>query len=296
MNLEAKDFRILTPKEWTDYELIDSGNERKLERFGKYYLVRPEKQALWQPALPDSEWKVAHAVLQKAPGRRGEWKFIKDIPKNWSISYGDLSFLVKITQFGHLGVFPEQAVHWEWIAKQVKDADRQLQVLNLFGYTGIASLAAASSGARVTHVDASKPAIAWAAENQRFSHLEDRPIRWIIDDAIKFVKREGRRGVKYDAVIADPPKFGHGPKGELWRFEESLITLLQACKQILSPNLQFVVVTTYDVPISSITLGNIVSDMMKQYGGIIECGELALKESSSNRLLSTSIYSRWSQK
>lgn len=296
MVVEAKNFNVLIPKDWTSYDLVDSGNEQRLERFGEHYLVRPEKQALWQPTLSESEWSVMHAILQKAPGRRGEWKFTKDIPDKWTLSYGDLNFWVKITKFGSIGVFPEQAAHWEWITKQVGNSNRQLHILNLFGYTGITTIAAAGSGARITHVDASRPTIAWAKDNQRLSRLENRPIRWIVDDAIKFVKREERRGVKYDAIIADPPKFGRGPKGEVWRFEDSFVTLVQACKELLSPNPQFIVVTAYDIPFSSITLGNVLSEMMQQHGGLTECGELALRENSSNRLLSTSIYSRWSKK
>lgn len=296
MAIEAKNFNVLTPKDWSDYELVDSGNEQRLERFGNYFLARPEKQALWQPTLPQSEWNVVHAVLQKAPGRRGEWKFTKDVPKKWPLSYDDLNFWIQITHFGHIGVFPEQAAHWEWIIGQVSNSRRQLQVLNLFGYTGIATLAAARSGARITHVDASKPTITWAADNQKLSHLENRPIRWIIDDAIKFVKREEKRGVKYDAIIADPPKFGRGPKGEIWRFEDSFVALMQECKGVLSPNPQFVVVNAYDIPISAITLGNVLTETMQQYGGLTECGELALRESASQKLLSTSVYSRWSKK
>lgn len=213
MTVEAKNFNVLTSRDWTDYELVDSGNEQRLERFGKYYLVRPEKQALWQLTLSEPEWSMVHAILQKAPGRRGEWKFIKDIPNKWTLSYGDLNFWVKVTKFGHIGVFPEQAAQWEWVTEQVRNSHRQLRILNLFGYTGITTLVAARSGASITHVDASKPTITWATENQKLSHLEDRPVRWIIDDAIKFVKREESRGIEYDAIVADPPKFGRWAQG-----------------------------------------------------------------------------------
>ncbi len=279
---------------WQDYELIDSGNEQKLERYGKVILSRPETQALWRPKLPETEWDKANAVLHKAPERRGEWKFNSSVPKSWHMHFENLTFQIKITPFGHIGIFPEQSEHWSWIKYQIEQADRPINVLNLFGYTGGSTLAAASAGASVTHVDASKPAVAWAAENAELSGLKTKPIRWIVDDALKFVAREVRRNAKYDAIIMDPPKFGKGPTGEIWKFEKSFIELLKLCRRLLSDKPLFIIMTAYTVPISSITLENMMDDFMNGFNGESESGELTLKESSNSRLLSTSIYSRWS--
>lgn len=278
---------------WQDYELIDSGNEQKFERFGKYTVIRPENQALWRPENIN-DWNRADAVLEKAPERRGQWKFKSKLPHSWNMQYQNLKFQIKITPFGHIGIFPEQSEHWSWIDYQIKKANRPINVLNLFGYTGGSTLAAAAAGASVTHVDASKPSVAWASENAQLSHLENKPIRWIVDDALKFVAREGRRNIKYDAIIMDPPKFGKGPEGEIWKFERSFIELLKLCRKLLSNSPLFIIITAYTVPISSITLDNMMNDFMNGFHGESEFGELTLKETSGNRLLSTSIYSRWS--
>jgi 23S rRNA (cytosine1962-C5)-methyltransferase len=279
---------------WPEYELLDSGNEQKLERFGKYVLVRPENQAIWRPSYVNREWERADAVLEKAPNRRGEWKYNKKLPKNWIMPYKDINFSIQITPFGHIGVFPEQSEHWSWIAYQIDKAKRPISVLNLFGYTGGSTLAAAAAGAQVTHVDASKPAVSWASENVKLSGLEKKPIRWIVDDAFKFVEREARRGTKYDAIIMDPPKFGRGPGGEVWQFEKSFIELLKSCRKVLSPNPVFTIMTVYAVPFSSLSIGNVMEDFMTGHNGKIDSGELTLRETSGKRLLSTSVYSRWS--
>lgn len=280
---------------WPEYELIDSGHERKFEKFGKYTLVRPENQALWRPSLQEAEWNRADAVLTKAPERRGEWKIMSKLPKSWIMPYQDFKLQIKLTPFGHVGVFPEQTEHWSWIKYQIEKAKRPLNVLNLFGYTGGSTLAAAAAGASVTHVDASKPSVAWASENAELSKLKDRPIRWIVDDAIKFVAREARRNAKYDAIIMDPPKFGRGPDGEMWQFERSFIELLKHCRRVISANPQFIIITAYAIPISSLTLENMMHDFMNGYNGDVESGELTLRETTGKRLLSTSIYSRWSR-
>jgi 23S rRNA (cytosine1962-C5)-methyltransferase len=218
---------------------------------------------------------------------------ITAMPARWAIEYKHLRFWVQTTASRHLGVFPEQSSHWDWITEQVRAAGRPLQVLNLFGYTGIASLAASQAGAEVTHLDASKKAIVWGKENQALSNLGNRPIRWIVDDAMKFVQRESRRGAKYDGILLDPPKFGRGPKGEVWEFYKVLPGLLTACRQIMSPNPQFVVLTAYAVKASALTLYYAMQEMMSGLRGFTSAGEIVLPETSAGRLLSTAVYGRW---
>lgn len=280
---------ILTPKNWQEYALIDSGNGQRFEQFGKYKIVRPDPQCIWKPHLPKSEWDRADAIFKKTSSEKGYWEK-KGVPENWVMSWEDIKFQIKLSPFKHTGVFPEQAVHWEFISEQIKKSS-QPNILNLFGYTGIASLVAAQAGAKVTHIDASYPTIGWARENQRLSSLEEKPIRWILDDCLKFVEREIKRGVKYDGIIMDPPIYGHGPKGEKWDFNESFPKLMGACTQILSDKPLFVIVNAYAISSSSIMLENVLKDFMK--GGTVESGELALEE-SSGRLLSTGIFARWS--
>ena len=210
------------------------------------------------------------------------------------MSFGNLSFWAKLTPFKHTGVFPEQIAQWEFIQRQIKGAKKQLNILNLFAYTGIASLVSAAAGARVTHVDASRPTIGWARDNQALSRLEDKPIRWILDDALKFVKREVKRGVRYDAIIMDPPVYGHGPHGEKWDFAVSFPQLLDACRQALSDRPQFIIINAYAVSASSLMLENVMEDLTEKHSGTIESGELVLAEKNSDRLLSTGIFSRWS--
>jgi len=289
-------YLILTSPEWKDYELVDSGNGWKLERFGQYLLVRPEAEAVWAPALPENKWAAAHARFVPTPEENGgHWQHHKPIPERWIMHYKNLSFFIQTTASRHVGVFPEQACQWDWIAEQITKAGRSAKVLNLFGYTGLASLAAAQSGAQVTHVDASRKVINWARENQTLSGLETAPIRWILDDAIKFVQREGRRGVKYDGLILDPPKFGRGPKGEVWEFFRLLPNLLDACKKVLSPNPLFVVLTAYAVKASALTLHYALQEMLTQSDGEWSFGEVALMEKSAGRFLSMAIFARWSR-
>ncbi len=277
---------------WEDYKLIDSGNGQKLEQFGTYLLARPDPQIIWSPSLPHSEWEKADAVFIRTSDDKGEWQ--GTMPQNWEMTYRDISFYCKRTPFKHTGVFPEQSMHWDWIHELIKQEKRETTVLNLFGYTGIASLIAAAAGARVTHVDASYPAIGWGRENQTLSGLEDKPIRWILDDVLKFVQREIKRGVKYDGIIMDPPKFGHGPKGERWVFEEGFPKLMDFCVQLLSPDPLFLLVNAYAISSSSIMLQNVLSEKLGQLHGVVESGELILQESASQRLLSTGMYGRWS--
>src|SRR5581483_1392385 len=251
-------FSLLEAPRWRDYELLDSGDGLKLERFDPYIFVRPEVQAMWKQSLSEKEWASAHAVFQPTNEESGgHWIAKKKIPERWEMNY-DLSigsrlrFWVMTTPGRHLGVFPEVASHWDFMADTVQKANHSSKVLNLFGYTGLASLAAAAAGAQVTHVDASKKSVNWARENQELSGLSDKPIRWIVDDALKFVQREARRGAKYDGIILDPPKFGRGPKGEVWEVYKSLPDLLESCRAVLSDKPLFMIVTVYAVKASAI--------------------------------------------
>jgi 23S rRNA (cytosine1962-C5)-methyltransferase len=282
----------LTTPGWDDYELLDSGNGLKLERYGDYRFVRPEEQAMWQPILRAQEWQNRHAEFEPV-GEHGGWKFHQRVPERWQMHYDDIRFWAEPTPFRHLGVFPEQASHWAWAGNLMRRANRPLNVLNLFGYTGVFSLVAASAGAAVTHVDASKKSIAWARENQELSGMGNKPIRWLLDDALKFVEREARRGKTYDGMIIDPPKYGRGPNGEMWKLAESLPRLLQACRAILSPQPVFVILTTYAIRASALSLYYLLDEMMREKDGALACGELLITEKSAGRQVSTSIFARW---
>jgi 23S rRNA (cytosine1962-C5)-methyltransferase len=285
---------VLTSPAWTDYELLDSGDGRKLERYGAYRLIRPEPQAMWSPALGEAAWGAAHATFQPTQEESGgHWRVDHPVAPEWQMRYGALQFTARLTAGRHLGVFPEQACHWDWTAELIKKAERPVQVLNLFGYTGLATLAAAAAGALVTHIDASKKSVSWARENQALSELEARPVRWIVDDALKFVQREGRRGVKYEGIILDPPKFGRGPKGEVWEFFDLFPRLMAACRDILSPQPLFLVVTAYAIRASALSIYHLLKDTTGDLGGQVTAGELALQESSAGRLVSTAIFARW---
>lgn len=301
-------FSLLEAPNWSDYALLDSGDGLKLERFGPYTFVRPEVQAMWSRALPEREWAQAHAVFQPTSEESGgHWQFKKKVKEKWEMGYplppnpsppggrGEaLRFWAMTTPGRHLGVFPECATHWDWSADLIYKVRRQIKVLNLFGYTGLATLAAAAAGAQVTHVDASKKAVAWARDNQALSGLTEKPVRWIVDDALKFVQREARRGNKYDGILLDPPKFGRGPKGEIWEVYKSLPNLLEACRQVLSDEPLFVVATVYAVKASAIHVGQALQEMMSKFEGTVESGELVTREQSAERLLSQAVYARWS--
>jgi 23S rRNA (cytosine1962-C5)-methyltransferase len=280
---------------WDDYELLDTGDSTKLERYGKYKFIRPEYQAIWKPALSQREWENVDAIFQVSNEESGgKWEYLHSIESQWKMKYKHLSFFGRTTNSRHLGFFPEQATHWDWISEQIVKCNRPVNVLNLFGYTGLASLAAAAAGARVTHVDASKKAIQYAVENQQLSGLGDRSIRWIIDDAVKFVKREARRQVQYDGIILDPPKFGRGPKGEVWEFFKMLPYLLHEVKPILSSKPIFLVITAYAIRASALALHYSIQEMMVGFKGSLTSGELIIPEKSAGRVLSMAIYSRWS--
>jgi 23S rRNA (cytosine1962-C5)-methyltransferase len=288
---------LLTASGWSDYELLDSGKGAKLERYGPYTFVRPEHQALWQPALPAGRWQEAHAIFQPTGEESGgRWEFKRSIPHSWVMSYKGLRFKAHASASRHMGVFPEQAAHWDWIEGLVTSAGRPVRVLNLFGYTGLATLAAARLGAHVTHVDAAKKALTQAQENQALSGLGERPIRWLVDDAFKFVRREVRRGSQYDGIILDPPKFGRGPQGQVWELFESLPALLGDCRSLLSPRPLFIVLTAYAIRASALSVYYAMQEMASGLGGEITAGELALIERSAGRLLSTAIFTRWCNK
>ena len=292
--------QILATKGWDDYELLDTGDGHRLERFGKYILVRPDPQIIWKPRLSKDEWLKADAVFEKsAKGGSAsggeEWINKNNVPKKWLLHYEDLAFFAELTPFKHTGIFPEQLLQWNWMKEKIINSKRELNILNLFAYTGIASLVAAAAGAKVTHVDASRPTIGWAKENQLASKLENKPIRWILDDAIKFTEREIKRGVRYDGIIMDPPVYGHGPAGEKWNFHYSFPRLLELCRQVLSDQPVFLLVNAYAISSSALMLENCLKDFAKDLGGEIEAGELALEEKTAKRLLSTGIFARWSK-
>lgn len=285
---------LLESAHWADYALLDSGDGRKLEQFGPYIFDRPEVQAMWSQSLPGREWDRAHAMFR--PSREesgGHWEFRKEVPEKWKMRYGRLAFLSMTTPGRHLGVFPECAANWDWAADLIRTANRPVHVLNLFGYTGLGTLSAAAAGAQVTHVDASKKAVTWARENQALSDLTEKPIRWIVDDALKFVRREARRGNRYEGIFLDPPKFGRGPKGEVWEVIKSLPDLLQACRQVLSDQPIFFLVTIYAIKASAVHVGQTVAETMQAYHGVTESGELVTRERSAGRLLSQAVFARW---
>ena len=282
--------RHLTASHWGDYELLDSGDGEKLERFGPVILARPETQALWKRERPEL-WESANAQFSFRD--KGEWKFKKSVPASWDLLWNNLQFSAKLGGFKHTGVFPEQSPNWEWIIERTK-ALGSGNVLNLFGYTGIASLAAAYGGASVTHVDASKQSLDWAHENAKLSHLPENKIRWLFDDALAFAKREVRRGSKYDGIILDPPAFGRGPKGEVWKIEESLPALLSVLKELLSDNAgSFFLINGYAAGYAPRSLAQAVESAFGSVEG--ESGELHLREVASERVVPSGIYVRFTR-
>jgi len=288
---------ILITKKSKDYELIDSGEGEKLERFGKIVVARPDPQALWSK-LRLAEWKKADAVFFRE--EKSGWKINKNVPDNWFIELGGLKFKIHLSAFKHVGLFPEQAGNWEWIGESIRSLksvksvkiERPVNILNLFGYTGGATLAAAKAGDEVCHVDGSKVAINWAKDNAEASGLVDKPIRWILDDAIKFVKREIKRGRRYDGIVMDPPAFGHGPGGEMWKIEDNFLELLDLCFQVLSEQPLFFLINGYASGYSALAYKNNLLELKNKFGGEIEAGELAIEE-GGGRLLPCGIYARW---
>ena len=281
---------VLSTKGLDDYELIDSGRGRKLERFGKMLLDRPEEQAIWTPRRGRSEWEKADAVFTGDVDEEGagRWKRRPGLEEVWECRHGEIRFRCRFTSFRHVGAFPEQEAHFAFMRERLRKSEGAPLLLNLFGYTGLASLIAAEAGAEVTHVDASKKAIAWARENQMLSKLDQKPIRWILDDAPKFVAREVRRGRQYDGILLDPPKFGRGPKGEVWELFPNLPELMRRCREIVKPG-GFLILTTYAIRASFLSLHRLSEEI---FGAGVESGELALIDSGGG-LLATSLFSRW---
>ncbi len=280
---------------WKDYECLDAGNGEKLERWGNIILRRPDPQAMWQVEYT-SLWKNPDGFYHRSNKGGGHWDFKKRLEDYWVVKYRDLSFKVSPTNFKHTGLFPEQATNWDFIIEKIKNSNRKIKVLNLFAYTGGATMAASYAGADVVHVDASKGMIEWAKENMKLSGLENNSIRFIVDDCLKFVLREARRGNKYDAIIMDPPSYGRGPNGETWKFENNLYTLIEACLSILSDEPLFFLINSYTTGISSVVLDNILkTTILKEYpNGIVESGEVGLPIKRDNLILPCGIYGRWS--
>ncbi|MCX6783478.1 MAG: class I SAM-dependent methyltransferase [candidate division WWE3 bacterium] len=282
---------LLCPTTWKDYELLDSGDGYRLERFGRFIVSRPDPTVIWSKSSL-SLWEHVDAHFDETSR---VWKLNSNL-NNWTLTYQNLNFALKPTPFKHLGIFPEQAVNWEFIAKCLSTKKSGAKILNLFGYTGGASLVSASLGAEVTHVDASKPALTWLKENEILSNLPNAPIRLILDDALKFVSREVIRGVKYDGIIMDPPAFGHDPKGRTWKFATDFPELLKESAKLLSDKQLFIIVNSYAAGMPAVSLKNALDEITKNLQGQTEYGELGLKETSTGRLISTGVFSRWSAK
>lgn len=291
---------------WKDYEILDMANGEKLERWNNIYLVRPDPQIIWNDKQYPEKWKQANARYNRSSTGGGHWDYKKRLPDSWQIKYKNLTFNIKPMGFKHTGIFPEQAVNWDWmmdkIQSEIKTTNREVKVLNLFAYTGGATVACLYAGASVCHVDSSKGMVAWAKENVVSSRLQERPVRYIVDDVVKFVQREIRRGNKYDAIIMDPPSYGRGTNGEVWKFEENLPMLIEICMQVLSDNPLFFLINSYTTGTSSMVLENLLKmNMRKKYGkraddGIFENGEIGLPMTDSDFILPCGIYSKWVKK
>lgn len=291
---------------WKDYEILDMANGEKLERWNNIYLVRPDPQIIWNDKQYPEKWKQANARYNRSSTGGGHWDYKKRLPDSWQIKYKNLTFNIKPMGFKHTGIFPEQAVNWDWmmdkIQSEIKTTNREVKVLNLFAYTGGATVACLYAGASVCHVDSSKGMVAWAKENVVSSRLQERPVRYIVDDVVKFVQREIRRGNKYDAIIMDPPSYGRGANGEVWKFEENLPMLIEICMQVLSDNPLFFLINSYTTGTSSMVLENLFKmNMRKKYGkraddGIFENGEVGLPMTDSDFILPCGIYSKWVKK
>jgi len=295
MRTPSPRLQLLETPGFADYALLDSGAGRKLERFGRVVVDRPEPQALWTPRLDKRGWDKAHAVFSGADDEdKGRWRIDKPVPESWPVKVRDVTMLCRLASFRHLGLFPEQLPHWEWMLVRLREIrDEPPRVLNLFAYTGAASLLAAKAGAQVTHVDASKKAIAWAKENQAASALGDAPIRWMLDDAQKFVKREVRRGKTYHLILVDPPKFGRGPDGEVWDLFTHLPPLLADCAKLLVPSRAALVLTIYAIRASALAFDQLCREVLSDRAGSFASGELAIREAEGERALPASLFTRW---
>lgn len=277
---------------WKDYKIIDMANGEKLEEWGNIRLIRPDPQIIWKHKENPKEWKTAMARYQRSKTGGGNWEYYKQIPKNWKVTYKNLTFNIKPMGFKHTGLFPEQAVNWDWMIEKIRNSKKEIKVLNLFAYTGGATVACLSAGASVCHVDSSKGMVTWAKENVTSSHLEKRPVRFIVDDVVKFVQREIRRGHKYDAIIMDPPSYGRGANGEVWQFENQINDLVELCTQVLEENPLFFLINSYTTGISSKVLENILRIQIQKKGKF-SSGEIGLPMENSKIVLPCGIYGRW---
>ena len=277
---------------WKDYEVLDCSQGEKLERWGDYLLIRPDPQVIWDTPKTLKGWRKCNAHYHRSKKGGGEWEFF-DLPSQWAIHYRDLTFNLKPFSFKHTGLFPEQAAHWDWFSEKIRQTGRPVKVLNLFAYTGGATLAAAAAGAAVTHVDASKGMVTWAKENAVSSGLKDAPIRWLVDDCTKFVEREIRRGNHYDAIIMDPPSYGRGPKGEIWKIEDSIHPFIKLCTKLLSDQPLFFLVNSYTTGLAPAVLTYMLSTELKDFGGHVESQEIALPVTSSGLFLPCGASGRW---
>ena len=286
---------MLTPNNFKDYELLDASNGEKLERWGKYILLRPDPTVIWDNGnLKDKHKGKIDAIYYRSNKGGGHWENLKKIPSTWTIKYQDLTFNIKQMGFKHTGIFPEQAVNWEYMMNKIKNSNRPIKVLNLFGYTGAASVACLSKGASVTHVDASKGMVEFCKENVISSGLKDKPIRYLVDDVVKFVKREIRRGNRYDAIVMDPPSYGRGANGEIWDIEKDLSNLVNLCLEILSDKPLFCIINSYTTGLSKTSLENLLlTTINKKYKGIVSSSEIGLKITANNLILPCGIYGRW---
>lgn len=276
---------------WKDYEILECGDGMKKERWGDVILVRPDPQVIWP--LKSNDWGDFDAFYHRSKKGGGTWEYRRKIPESWKIRYGNCTFKIRPTDFKHTGLFPEQAVNWDWFSSKVKKAKNSPKILNLFGYTGAATIAAAKAGAHVCHVDAAKGMVAWCRENASLSGLEDAPIRFIVDDCTKFVEREIRRGSQYDGIIMDPPSYGRGKKGEIWQFDRDLWHFLQKCCEILSPSPLFFLVNAYTTGVSPTIVGNLVRETLTHFEGKVTNGEIGLPISKSLNALPCGLYARW---
>ena len=281
--------------QWKDYEVIDTSTGEKLERWGDYILVRPDPQVIWNTPKNNAGWRKKNGHYHRSVKGGGEWEFW-NLPEEWSIHYKELTFHLKPFSFKHTGLFPEQAVNWDWFSELIRNAGRPIKVLNLFAYTGGATLSAAKAGANVTHVDASKGMVAWAKENAAASGLKGAPIRWLVDDCVKFVEREIRRGNQYDAIIMDPPSYGRGPKGEIWKIEESIYPFIELTTQILTDKPLFYLVNSYTTGLQPAVLTYMIQTaLVPRFGGVVESSEIGLPVSSNGLVLPCGASGRWTQ-
>ncbi len=279
---------------WQDYEILDMADGKKIERWGTYLLERPDPQIIWNQKTNNNIWNQTDAIYHRNNKGGGNWEYKKKLPECWTITYGDLKFNVKTMGFKHTGIFPEQAINWEYMINKIKRANHSVRVLNLFAYTGAATVACAYAGASVCHVDSSKGMVAWAKENLNVSGLSDKPVRFIVDDVIKFVEKEIRRGNKYDVIIMDPPSYGRGANGELWNIEVNLFNLIKLCEQLLSEHPLFFLINSYTTGLSPNVLFNLlILTINKIVNGKITCGEIGLPMKDSTLILPCGIYGRW---